>query len=193
MPGSFFDLAIASEPWRSDAVFYLRDRQDKTMAFSYDPSFGSASDADAVVSLTGKIRFAPIDFNPIYDGIAPVDEERCDGMLFSKTHKTIVFVELKDRSNQTKLNNKAWRKKAISQLHAVVKRFKEVEAVVDAMSGSVHRAYAANKQGSLITNPAVKYNAAHSIASQERAFMHDPETFGFRLVISNQIKLGVVV
>ena len=184
MAESFFELSPSSEPWRSVPEFYWRDSGDEAMAYSFDVTVGNKNEAQATIAMTGgELRFAPIDHNPEYDSLAAEDERRCDGMLYSRSRKTIVFVELKDRKDSSK-NRKKWRDDAIEQLRATVKLFKKVEMAVDELTGSRHLAVAANKRS--------RYAVEYAKASRVQRFLLDEETSGFRLSICNRVVLGTV-
>lgn len=185
MENSFFELSPPEERWRSESCFGLRDPGDGLVACSVDAQCGDIKGVHAVVLMTsGELRFAPIDHNPRYDAIAPANEPRCDGMVYSRTKRSVVFVELKDRKDASK-NRRKWKASAIAQLRQTVIRFKAIELEADALVPSFHFAVAANKQS--------KYAAEYVTAARSRAFFMDEATFGFRLSISNTISLGDVL
>lgn len=185
MAESFFELSPSSEPWRSASEFYLRDPGDEAMAYSFDSTVGNKDEAQATIAMSdGELRFAPIDHNLEYDSLASGCERHCDGMLYSRSRKTIVFVELKDRKDSSK-NRKKWRDDAIEQLRATVKLFKKVEMAIDTLVGGRHLAVAANKRS--------RYAVEYARASRVQRFLLDEETSGFRLSICNKVVLGSVV
>lgn len=170
MSVSFFNLAPLTERWRIEDPFYLTDNGG--MAFSHNDQEGDPAQSQAVVSIKEEIRFAPIDKNRRYDSIAPKSANRCDGMLYSRSRKTILFVELKDRVD-TETNRRRWVAKAMWQLRSTIACFKAVEQATDALPGALHYAYIANRQ--------TLYKARSVMATLSRAFSRSMRTRGYIL------------
>jgi len=181
MEGSFFNLSVDGEPWRSGPVIYLADPLDGEMACA---SCSRGKEAQAEVRVrSGDLLFSPIDHNPKYEAIESDESKRCDCMLHSRSRKTIVFVELKDRKTGGKRASRI-RRQAIRQLRCTIEMFKRIEPTIDALSDSVHLACVANKKSS--------YGVEFATSSRKREFYYAGETRGFNLSINNVIDLGAV-
>lgn len=182
----FFQILSPSESWHSGGIFFLKDPQAAgAQAFSCRPggAYGISS-VNAIVKHTGDdLMFVPIDFNPLYVGQTPPNQFRCDGMLCSKSHKTVVFVELKNRSNSP-LNVTRWTIKGVAQLAAVVHQFKQCNPKEDALAVGEHAAYVCNQQS--------PYVAEYASTNDKMNFLMGNDTWGFQLFIKKLIVLNNV-
>lgn len=179
----FFDIAIGTEPWHAERIFFLKDPQiANTVAFSCLPGRPHGiADVNAVVKHTGAdLRFVPIDFNPAYVAHTPKSQSRCDGMLYSSSRETIVFVEMKNRSLAQR-NVSRWTTKGVSQLAAVVKQFKQCNPSEDSLINGEHAAYVCNRQS--------PYVVEYASTNDKMAFLMDADTCGFQLYIKKLIEI----
>lgn len=179
--GRFFQLSPDSEKWHGvDEEFSLTDPDPlgHQMARSFSPDVDSGFVRMADVCSKVSLRFAPIDHNAKYEIFGGKDKH-CDGFLYSASHATLVFVELKNRDAVSHENVKKWTRKAITQLRRSICNFRKEEPCYAKMLGGVHWAFVANAKS--------VYGAETSTASQRSAFLS--ATRNFELHISNRIEV----
>lgn len=179
----FFAIAPDSEPWHGERIFYLKD-PTTTNVPAFSCNVGGAyglSDVNAIVRRSGdELRFAPIDFNDEYKKETSPSQLRCDGMLYSKSRETVVFVEMKDRNLKSR-NIQRWKRKGVLQLAAVVRQFKQCHPNEDAFTNGEHAAYVSNQRS--------PYVVEYASTNDKMSFLMDADTRGFQLYIKKDIKL----
>lgn len=182
----FFQIQSPSEPWQSSGIFFLKDPQASGVPAFSCPVGGAhgISDVNAIVKHTGNdVQFVPIDFNLLYVAQTPSNQFRCDGMLCSKSRETVVFVEMKNRSNAPS-NVSRWTTKGVAQLAAVVQQFKQCNPVEDSLSAGEHSAYVCNQQSPYVTE--------YASTNDKMNFLMGKDTWGFQLFIKKLIILDNV-
>ena len=165
--GAFFDSPTPSEKWRRTQRFYLFDPEDGSVARSLLKPNGREN--AVVVKSAQPIRFQPIDHHPIISTLFSVNEPIADGLLFSRSHRTVIFVELKNKK-------KHWQGRAVRQLSSTIAKFFATESL-DPASLSCRRAYAANRSS---------YNMNRPFFALTESFRHQT---GFTLHFTNRISI----
>lgn len=178
----FFQLDDYGERWRTERHFGLYDPRNHNVAYSVGANQLLIADAEVFVSAGEALKFVPVDNNTSYNAIAPKDEKRCDGFLMSVSHRTLIFVELKNQFADSVSKDKRWLDKAVNQLYATLSRFKDVNAKEYCPPRSIRQAYASNKSGG--------YRVRRICASLQSKFLADTQ---YVLKVDYRIKVDNVL
>ena len=93
----FFDITrTGSTTYKAGKKFGVVDPGRNLMAFS-EPLRNVKNRYGAVVEHVDAISFSPIDHNDSYEATCTEGERKCDFFLYTSSHRTLIFVELKDR------------------------------------------------------------------------------------------------
>ena len=176
--GDFFSICVDAEHWHSEREFGIVDPRNGTVAYSVTGD--KLQIANAVVNvITGKdLLFVPIDHNPKYEAFAPTDERRCDGFLMSKSHCTLIFIEIKAQSVFSVKDDRHWINDAVDQLRATISRFGQENPNEYCRPNSIRIAFAANRGGG--------YRVKRVLASMKSKFLQDTR---YMLVVDGRISI----
>lgn len=178
----FFQLEDCGENWRTEHQFGLYDPKNHNVAYSVGEDKLLIAEAVVTVGFGLPLKFVPVDNNKSYDSLAPRDEFRCDGFLMSASHKTIIFVELKNQFADSAKTDERWLRKAVCQLRATLSRFRAVNPVEYCPRDSIRVAYASNKSGG--------YRVSRICPALKSSFFRDTQ---YVLKVDYRIKIDNVI
>lgn len=149
------------------------------------------------------LEFFALDHNKQYEATIPAEQPRCDGFIFSDDRVVQVFVELKNRKTSTpseamdiiaeqcidvdarsmiaEKDREEWLPKAVVQLSSTIESFKLSDPAEYALSGSIKRAYVANRR--------VGYNIEFMAENTKAKFLGST---GYVLYINTRIKIDKI-
>ena len=195
---NFFDItSVGSVQYKAGKKFGVVDLHNNLMAFS--EAFRTVWHRyGAVVEHDDAITFSPIDHNEKYEKTCVKGERKCDFFLHTKSRRTLIFVELKDRYTSEYLDSEElksfldinplvkkervaadeWIDDVIEQLTDTINKFKKLNSSDLNQYPTIHLAYGANKK--------VPYGVDFPVVNKKEDFYIETQ---FQLILSNLIKV----